>query len=121
MKNLPINLQKKFSLFTDHWSPKIIAQMNDIHFKLAKIQGEFVWHRHVETDEVFIVYDGKMSIEFRDGKLDLGAGEMCVVPKGIEHKPAAQNECSILLIEPAGTVNTGDTGGEMTVEENVWI
>lgn len=121
MKNLPINLQKKFSLFTDHWSPRIIAQMNDVHFKLAKIKGDFVWHHHAETDEVFIVYDGKMSIEFRNGNVNLNTGEMFVVPKGVEHKPMAQDECSIIIVEPAGTVNTGDTGGDLTVEENLWI
>ena len=95
--------------------------MNDVHFKLVKIKGDFVWHRHAETDEVFIVYDGKMSIEFRNGNVNLNTGEMFVVPKGVEHKPMAQDECSIILVEPVGTVNTGETGGDMTAEENVWI
>lgn len=121
MQHTPINLQNKFSQFSDHWSPKIIAQMNDYHFKLVKINGDFVWHSHDETDEVFIVHSGAMSIEFREGKLDLKAGEMFVVPKGVEHKPYAQEECRIILVEPAGTINTGDAGGEMTAEENVWI
>ena len=117
----PINFQEKFSQFSDYWSPKIIAKMNDYHFKLVKLKGDFVWHRHDETDEVFIVQDGKMSINFRDGTVNLSAGEMFVVPKRIEHKPYAQEECRIILVEPAGTLNTGDAGGEMTAGENVWL
>jgi mannose-6-phosphate isomerase-like protein (cupin superfamily) len=116
-----INLKEKFTKFSEHWSPKIIAQMNDYHFKLVRIQGEFVWHSHPETDEVFIVLAGHMSIEFRDGKVDLHAGEMLVVPKGVEHKPFAEQECKILLVEPAGTINTGDAGGTLTAANNVWI
>jgi mannose-6-phosphate isomerase-like protein (cupin superfamily) len=116
-----INFTEKFSRFSEQWSPKIIAQMNDYHFKIAKIQGEFVWHRHAETDETFIVIQGKMRIELRDTVISLEAGEMCVIPKGVEHKPVADEECQILLIEPAGTVNTGDTGGEMTVKHTDWI
>ncbi len=117
----PISLQEKLSKFSDHWSPKIIAQMNDYHFKLVKFKGDFVWHSHDDTDEVFIALDGEMSIEFRDGKVDLKAGEMFVVPKGVEHKPLAERECKIMLVEPAGTVNTGNTGDEMTAENNIWI
>lgn len=117
----PINLQEKLSKFSNHWSPKIIAQMNDYHFKLVKFQGDFVWHSHAETDEVFITLDGEMSIEFRDGKMDLKAGEMFVVPKGVEHKPFADKECKIMLVEPEGTVNTGDASDDMTAEDNVWI
>ena len=117
----PVNLQEKLDKFTDHWSPKIIAQINNYHFKLVKFQGDFVWHRHNDTDEVFINLGGEMSIEFRDGKVDLKSGEMFVVPKGVEHKPFAEKECKIMLVEPAGTVNTGDTGGELTADENVWI
>jgi mannose-6-phosphate isomerase-like protein (cupin superfamily) len=116
-----INFEEKFTKFTAHWSPKIIAQMNDYHFKLAKIQGEFVWHTHDETDEVFIVIDGEMRIAFSDGSVHLKKGEMFVVPKGVEHKPIAADECSIMVIEPAGTVNTGDAGGDMTVAEVPWI
>ena len=116
-----INFEKKFNLFSELWSPKIIAQMNDYHFKIAKIQGEFVWHRHIETDETFIVIHGEMHIELRDKTVHLETGEMCVIPKGIEHKPIAKEECQILLIEPAGTVNTGDVGGEMTIEQTAWI
>ncbi len=117
-----INFKEKFSLFSEWWSPKIIAKMNDYHFKIAKIQGEFVWHRHPETDEAFIVIHGKMQIKFRrDGAVNLKAGEMFVVPQGIEHKPVAEEECQILLIEIAGTVNTGDTNGKMTVNETEWV
>jgi mannose-6-phosphate isomerase-like protein (cupin superfamily) len=85
-----ISFERKFAKFSEHWSPKIVAQMNDYHFKLVKIQGEFIWHKHEETDEVFIVFDGEMSIAFPDGKIDLKAGEMVVVPKGAEHKPIAE-------------------------------
>jgi mannose-6-phosphate isomerase-like protein (cupin superfamily) len=116
-----INLKEKLNKFSEHWSPKIIAQMNDYHFKLVKFQGDFVWHSHGDTDEVFIVLDGAMRIDFRDGKVELRAGEMFVVPRGVEHKPFAERECKIMLIEPAGTINTGDTGGDLTAEDNVWI
>jgi mannose-6-phosphate isomerase-like protein (cupin superfamily) len=116
-----INLADKLSLFDECWSPRIIAQMNDYHFKLAKIQGEFIWHSHPETDEVFIVLKGDMRIEFRDSHTELSEGEMCVVPRGIEHKPIAQDVCQIMLIEPAGTLNTGDAGGERTKTEENWI
>jgi mannose-6-phosphate isomerase-like protein (cupin superfamily) len=116
-----INLSRKFTQMTEQWSPKIIAQLNDYHLKLAKIQGEFVWHSHPETDEVFLVVAGQMSIDFRDGRVDLAAGELFVVPKGVEHKPVAAQECHILLIEPAGTVNTGDAGGPRTRSADEWI
>jgi mannose-6-phosphate isomerase-like protein (cupin superfamily) len=117
----PINLQEKLSKFADHWKPKIIAQMNDYHFKLVKFKGDFVWHSHDDTDEVFIVLGGEMSIAFRDGCIDLKAGEMVVVPKGVEHKPSAEKECQAMLVEPSGTINTGTAGGEMTATDNVWI
>jgi mannose-6-phosphate isomerase-like protein (cupin superfamily) len=104
----PINLQDKLSLLTKHWSPKIIAQLNDYHLKVVKVQGEFVWHDHPETDEVFLVIEGTLEIHFRDDKVMLNAGELYVVPRGVEHKPYAAEECHILLIEPAGTVNTGN-------------
>lgn len=116
-----INLQEKLAKFSDLWSPKIIAQMNDYHFKLVKLQGDFLWHSHADTDEVFITLDGEMSINLRDGRVELKAGEMFVVPKGMEHKPYAQEECKIMLVEPAGTINTGDAGGDLTAEDNVWI
>lgn len=121
MELKPINLKEKLSKIADHWEPKIIGQMNDYHFKLVKFQGDFVWHSHNDTDEVFIVLDGEMSIAFRDEFIDLKAGEMVVVPKGVEHKPSAENECQAMLVEPAGTINTGTGGGEMTAADNVWI
>lgn len=117
----PINLQEKLSKFSEHWAPKIIAQMNDYHFKLVKFQGQFIWHDHSDTDEVFIVLDGEMSIEFRDGKVDLKPGELFVVPKGAEHRPYAEKECQAMLVEPVGTMNTGGKRDEMTAEDNVWI
>jgi mannose-6-phosphate isomerase-like protein (cupin superfamily) len=121
MTHQTINFQQKLYGFSDHWSPRIIAQMNDYHLKLVKIRGEFVWHSHPETDEVFIVINGSMDIEFRDGVVTLNSGEMIVVPKGVEHRPVAAEECSILLIEPAGTVNTGDAGGSLTAPTDAWI
>jgi len=121
MNQSPINLAEKFTKFTEHWSPKIIAKMNNYHFKLAKFQGDFVWHRHVHTDEVFIVIDGEMRIDFRDETVELKAGEMIVIPQTVEHKPFAAEECKIMIIEPAGTVNTGDAGGDFTVDKNEWI
>jgi len=121
MKAEAINFGEKFSGFSEHWKPKIIAQMNDYHFKVVKLQGEFVWHKHDDTDEVFIVVDGRMSIAFKDGSVVLKAGEMFVVPKGAEHKPIADEECKVILVEPVGTVNTGDAGGELTADNSVWI
>jgi len=121
MKYTPINLDEKLAKFSDYWSPKIIAQMNDYHFKLVKFQGEFIWHSHSDTDEVFITLDGEMAIEFRDGKVELKSGELFVVPKNVEHRPCAEKECKIMLVEPAGTVNTGDAGGDLIAKDNVWI
>ena len=117
----PINFEEKLLKFSEHWSPKIIAQLNDYHLKLAKVHGEFVWHDHPETDEVFIVVKGQLEILFRDGSVLLKEGEMFVVPKGVEHKPVAENECHILLIEPAGTVNTGDVKDGLIAPNNIWI
>ena len=116
-----VNLQDKFSKFSEHWSPKIIAQMNNYQFKLAKVQGEFIWHDHEETDEVFLVVKGQLKIHLRDGAVTLNEGEIFVVPKGVEHKPEAEQECHILLVEPAGTVNTGDVVDEKTAPSDVWI
>ena len=118
----PINFKAKLETFQEQWSPKIIAAMNDYHLKLVKIQGEFVWHTHAGTDEVFIVLDGRMAIEFRDGRVVLEAGELFVVPAGVEHRPLAETECHMLLVEPAGLVNTGDGApGEMTAANDAWI
>lgn len=121
MSYAPINFAAKFARFSEHWSPKIIAQMNDYHFKLAKIQGEFVWHSHADTDEVFIVLDGQMTIYFRDGEIILQSGEMFVIPKGVEHKPFANWECKIMLVERAGTINTGDVQSDLSAKDGVWV
>jgi mannose-6-phosphate isomerase-like protein (cupin superfamily) len=121
MEYTPINFEEKLKKFSEHWSPKIVGQLNDYHLKVVKVQGEFVWHDHPDTDEVFIVLKGHLDIHFRDGITSLDENEMCVVPKGVEHKPVAEQECHILLIEPVGTVNTGDAGGAMTAPNDVWI
>ncbi|MCV4264046.1 cupin domain-containing protein [Pseudomonas capsici] len=116
-----INFADKFSLFSEQWTPKVIAQMNDYQFKLVKVEGEFIWHSHADTDEVFIVLEGELEIHLRDGKVTLGAGEMYVVGKGVEHKPCAARETRILLVEPRGVINTGEHTGEMTAENDRWI
>ena len=118
---IPINFRDKLGLFVEPWTPRVVAEMNDYQFKLVKLHGEFVWHNHAETDEVFIVIDGAMRIEFRDGRVDLRAGEMFVVPKGVEHKPVADSICSVMLVEPRGVVNTGAAGGALTAKDDVWI
>ena len=122
MKYKAINFYKKFSLFNDRWSPKVIAEMNDYQFKLAKIKGDFKWHSHKDTDEAFIVIKGHLKINFKDGFVDLSEGEMFVVPKGVEHQPSSKNEAQILLIEPRGVINTGNLKpNELTAENDVWI
>ena len=121
MNLMAINFNDKLGLFSDLWQPKIIAQMNDYHFKLVRLKGDFVWHAHADTDEVFIVLEGILRIDLPDGGMTLHPGEMAVVPKGTEHKPYAQDECHVLLVEPAGTVNTGDTGGDRTAPDDAWI
>ena len=119
--NKPINIQSKFELFNEHWSPKVIAELNDYQFKLVKIKGQFTWHEHKETDEVFLVIEGSMGIEFKDNTLTLKEGEMIVVKKGEQHKPFAFEECKVLIIEPRGVINTGDSGGDLTSENDIWI
>ena len=121
MEHTVINLEEKLGKFQDHWSPKIVAQMNDYHLKLVKLQGDFVWHAHPETDELFYVLKGELDIQFRDETATLRQGEMLVVPKGVEHRPRAERECHVLLVEPADTPNTGDAGGERTVDSPEWI
>jgi mannose-6-phosphate isomerase-like protein (cupin superfamily) len=116
-----INFQQKFGLFNDQWLPKVIAEMNDYQFKVVKLQGDFIWHDHQETDETFIVIDGELRIDFRVGAVVVSTGEMFVVPKGIEHKPYAEQEVKLLLIEPRGLPNTGHEGGERTAPNDVWI
>ncbi len=117
----PINLREKFGLFDEQWQPKVIAEMNDYQFKIVKLQGDFIWHHHIDTDETFIVIEGELRIDFRDGVVTLLPGEMFVVPKGVEHKPYAEKEVRLLLIEPRGVANTGDQGGDRTAPNDVWI
>ena len=121
MSHTPLNFGDKLKLINDHWSPRIIAEMNDYQFKLVKIQGDFVWHDHPDTDETFIVIAGELRIDLRDGAVTLGPGEMYVVPKGVEHKPYAEHEVQMMLIEPRGVVNTGAAGGEKTANNDEWI
>ena len=121
MDSKPINIQSKFDLFTEQWSPKVIAEMNDYQFKLAKLEGEFVWHNHPDTDEVFIVIDGTLDIELPDSVVTINAGEMFVVPKAVDHKPVAKTECKVMLVEPRGVVNTGDAQSDLTAKNDVWI
>jgi mannose-6-phosphate isomerase-like protein (cupin superfamily) len=116
-----INLKQKFGLFTEHWQPKVIAEMNDYQFKVVKLQGDFIWHHHNDTDETFIVIEGELRIDFRDGAVHIGPGEMFIVPKGVEHKPYAEHEAKLMLIEPRGVLNTGHEGGERTAQNDVWI
>ncbi|MFO1870840.1 cupin domain-containing protein [Pseudomonas aeruginosa] len=116
-----INFAAKLALFDDRWQPRVIAQMNDYQFKLVKIEGDFVWHSHADTDETFIVLAGRLRIDFRDGAVHLGPGEMYVVPRGVEHKPFAEGEVRMLLVKPRGVRNTGDQGGERTAVNDLWI
>ena len=109
-----VDLHEKLSHFSDHWSPKVVARMNDYEVKVVKLQGEFTWHSHDDTDELFLVLDGELTIQLRDGDVTLKAGQLYVVPRGVEHCPVAEGEVSAVLIEPAGVVNTGDAGGALT-------
>ena len=121
MKYLPINVKQKLSRFDEQWAPRVIAELNDYQFKVAKGEGEFVWHSHDDTDEAFIVIKGQLEIEFRDGAVRLEEGEMYVIPKGVEHRPVARRLCEVLLIEPKGVVNTGDTSSHLTAQNDIWI
>ena len=116
-----INLQNKFNKFDDQWSPKVIMEMNDYQFKLVKIENDFTWHKHDDTDETFFVIEGKIGIEFEDETIELSAGEMIVVPKGKKHKPFAEEEAKIMLIEPKGVINTGDALSKLTAVNDQWI
>jgi mannose-6-phosphate isomerase-like protein (cupin superfamily) len=116
-----INFEQKFGLFDELWQPKVIAEMNNYQFKIVKLKGDFIWHHHVETDETFIVMDGTLRIDFRDGSVRVSSGEMFVVPKGVEHKPCAEHEVKLMLIEPRGVLNTGREGGERTAENDAWV
>lgn len=116
-----LNFTQKLSLFNEQWSPRVIAEMNDYQFKVVKLQGDFIWHDHADTDETFIVLEGQLRIDFRDGQVSVSQGEMFVVPKGVEHKPYAEHEVKLLLIEPKGVLNTGHEGGERTAVNDLWI
>jgi mannose-6-phosphate isomerase-like protein (cupin superfamily) len=116
-----VNLAHKFALFEQQWQPRVVAEMNDYQFKVVKLQGDFIWHHHPDTDETFMVIDGVLRIDFRDGAVQVGAGEMFVVPKGVEHKPYAEREVKLLLIEPRGVLNTGHQGGERTAQDDLWV
>ena len=122
MEYSSISLSAKLSLFEDTWQPRVIAQMNDYQFKLVKLQGEFVWHKHEDTDEAFIVIKGQLQIDFRDGSVKIDAGEMFIVQKGVEHRPWATDEVEVMLIEPRGVTNTGDGESHaLTANNGVWI
>ncbi|HKE39836.1 MAG TPA: cupin domain-containing protein [Casimicrobiaceae bacterium] len=116
-----INFQKKFALFHEQWQPKVVAEMNDYQFKVVKLQGDFIWHSHKDTDETFVVVEGNLRIDFRDGAVQISSGEMFVVPKGVEHKPYAEREVKLLLIEPRGVLNTGDERSDLTARNDVWV
>ena len=116
-----INLSEKLSQLSDHWSPRVVAELNDYQFKLVKLLGEFVWHTHDDTDEAFLVLNGEMEIGFRDRSVTVTKGELFVVPRGIEHITRAEKECEVLIVEPRGVVNTGDAGGDRTALNDVWL
>jgi mannose-6-phosphate isomerase-like protein (cupin superfamily) len=111
-----VNLAEKLSLFAEHWQPKIVARINENDVRIVKVEGEFVWHKHEDTDDFFLVLKGHLTIQLRDRNVELDEGELFVVPRGVEHCPRAEEETALLLIEPVGTVNTGDAGGQLTAE-----
>ena len=117
----PVRFSEKLKKLEGLWSPRVVAEMNDYQFKIVRIKGDFVWHDHPETDETFIVLSGEIRIDFRDGAVVLRQGEMFVVPKGVEHKPFAEAEAELLLIEPKGILNTGHVGGERTQQNDLWV
>jgi len=122
MTRRAINFSEKLGLFDEQWAPKVVAEMNNYQFKIVKLCGDFIWHDHKNTDETFIVIEGNLRIDFRDGSVNIAAGEMFVVPKGVEHKPYARDEVKLLLIEPRGVLNTGDEEtSERTAANGVWI
>ncbi|HBR3246576.1 TPA: cupin domain-containing protein [Klebsiella pneumoniae] len=116
-----VNLAHKFSLFSEQWQPKVVAEMNDYQFKVVRIAGDFIWHSHPETDETLMVVEGVLRVDFRDGHVLVKAGEMIVVPRGVEHKTSTETEAKLMLIEPRGVLNTGQEGGERTAVNDVWI
>ena len=117
----PVRFSEKLSRITELWQPRVVAELNDYQFKVVRIEGDFIWHDHPETDEAFIVFSGQLRIDMRDGAVTIGPGEMFVVPKGVEHKPYAEKEVQLLLVEPRGVLNTGHVGGDRTAQNDVWI
>lgn len=113
----PINLAQKFAQFSDHWNPRIIGELNDQHIKIAKVQGEFIWHSHANEDELFIVVQGTLIMDFRDKTVEMQPGELLIVPKGVEHRPRTESETWIMMIEPKTTLNTGNVENERTRKE----
>ncbi len=116
-----INLAQKFGLFQDYWSPKIVGEINESYVKVVKLKGEFVWHQHENEDELFLVVRGRLLIKLRDGDLWLEPGELAIIPHGVEHKPVAEDEVHVVLLEPESTLNTGNVREERTVEAPAWI
>ena len=120
-EHLAINLAEKLQMLTEQWQPRVVAELNDYQFKIARIEGDFIWHDHPDTDEAFFVIEGQLRIDMPDGSVDVAAGELFVVPRGVRHKPYAEREVKLLLIEPRGVINTGEEGGERTAPADVWI
>ena len=116
-----LNFARKLALLHEQWSPRVVAELNDYQFKVVRIEGDFIWHDHADTDETFIVLEGELRIDLRDGPVIVRAGEMFVVPRGVEHKPYAEHEVKMMLIEPRGVVNTGAVDSERRAENDVWI
>ena len=121
MQRSSVNLDAKLALISDIWTPKVIAELNDYQIKLVKVQGEFVWHQHDDTDELFLCLSGELRIELRDSTVSLKEGELFVVPRGVEHRPVADEECQLMLIEPRGVINTGDAESTLTAESDRWV
>ncbi|MBN1681176.1 MAG: cupin domain-containing protein [Anaerolineae bacterium] len=116
-----VNIAQKLAKFDEHWSPRIAGELNDCYIKLARIKGEFVWHHHDDEDELFLVIKGRLTMKLRDGDVEVGEGEFIIVPKGVEHKPVAEDECHIMLLEPKTTLHTGNVESERTVTDQPWV
>ena len=119
--NRVVNLEEKFGLLAEYWQPRVVAELNDYQFKIARVKGEFVWHDHADTDEAFLVLDGTLRIDLPGGAVHLGPGELYVVPSGVRHRPVADEEVKLLLIEPRGVVNTGEERGDLTADSDIWL
>jgi mannose-6-phosphate isomerase-like protein (cupin superfamily) len=117
MDRTPINLREKLALISDHWNPRVVGSLNGQEVKLAKVKGEFIWHHHEREDELFLLLEGILRLEFRDGVVTLRPGEIYIVPRGVEHRPVAEEEVHLLMFEPASTLNTGNVRSSLTVEK----